>query len=173
MNKIEFEINYAKALESILYILSKRPSIKVLNLLQSIYAADKYHLNTHCRPVTGDTYFKTDKGLIPSAIYDMVKDDPLSLSALEIDKYPFTRLGQDLRATRSANVYYLSKSDIEALDHGMKEYLDLSFSQVKMKNQRERCWLESEINKPIDFELIIENKEILDELKSIPFRLVV
>lgn len=173
MSKIEFEINYHKALEAVLYVLTKRQSVNLYNILKIIFEADKVHLNQHGRPVTGDLYFKMRHGTVPSFVYDMFKGDPMGLAALDIEEYPFVRHGYQITATRAPNLDYLSESDLECLEQGIQKYLLLSFRDVEKLNHLEKCWKESEIDRPIDFELIIENEKIKKDLAETPFKLVV
>ena len=173
-HRIEFELNYAKAIEALLYVLSKRKTLNLYNAIKIIFEADKVHLNLHGRPVTGDTYIKMEYGTVPSSIYDMIKGDPAGLAALELKAYPFkVEDAYYLKALRKPDLDVLSESDIEALDKGIKKYLNLTFSQVKDVNHSEKCWIDSELNQPIDFALIIENKKVLEDLESTPLRLVV
>jgi hypothetical protein len=172
-HKIEFEVNYQKALEAILFILTKKDSVNLYNLLKIIFEADKTHLNEHGRPVTGDTYIKMEFGTVPSVIYDILKGSPIVLAALEMDSYPFKLEGYHVRAIRPPNLDCLSESDIDALEKGILKYMDLTFSEVKSENHQEKSWVDSDMNRPIDFELIIENKDVLDALKDSPLKLVI
>jgi uncharacterized phage-associated protein len=176
-SKIEFKANPRKALEAVLYVLSKRTKVNQYNILKIIFEADKYHLNHHARPVTGDLIVKMDFGTVPSLVYDMLKQQKNALIAVGLDEFPFKRDSQYMiSATRAPALDLLSKSDIEALDHGIEEYIDLSFSQVMDKNHREKSWLEGEPDKAIPFENLIENKEVLEylsELDGSPLRIVV
>ncbi len=176
-HRIEFEINYDKAIEAVLYVLAKSKSKAPVNLytvLKIIFEADKTHLKLHGRPVTGDTYIKMEHGTVPSSIYDMIKGDPAGLAELGIKMYPFEKVdGYYLKAKRKPNLDCFSESDLEALEQGIKKYLHLSFSQVKAKNHEEKCWIESEMNQPIDFALLIEDQEMLETLQNSPLRLVV
>lgn len=173
MARIEFETNYAKAIEAILYVLEGQPSVNLYNVLKSIFEADKLHLNRHGRPVTGDTYIKMQYGTVPSAIYDMLKGDPIGLAELGEEAYPFFSQGYHLTAKRPANLDLLSESDIEALDEGIRKYRDLPFHRVKEINHREPCWQAAQLNCPIDFALMIENPEVREMLEEMPLRQIV
>lgn len=163
---IQFQLDERKALEAMLYILSKQPAVNIYNLVKAMFEADKTHLNQHGRPVTGDVYFKMEHGTVPSAIYDMIKGNLFKLADLELEKYPFTIEGHDIKASRAPDMGYLSKSDIAALDEGIKKYLHLPFGKVKEINHQEKCWLDGTMNAPISFESMIENPKILDQLKK-------
>jgi hypothetical protein len=171
--KIHFEPNIEKALEAILYVLSKRPQVNLYNVLKVVFEADKRHLNQHGRPVTGDAYIKMKHGTVPSAIFDMVRFDSRFLPRLQIREYPYQKIGQyDLKAERKPNLDVFSQSDLEALDEGIAAYLDLSFTEVQEKNHSEKCWIEGKLNAPIPFEAMIENPKILEELQHTGLRIV-
>lgn len=178
-NKICFEINYRKSIEVILYILSKyeKQGLSLCNLLKMIFAADKYHLNQYASPVTGDTYIKMKYGTVPSEIKNILDKNQSTLDFIAdiIIEYPFERLTSKhhLKGTRQYNENLLSESDIEALEFGIKEYDGLTFEEVKNKNHSEKCWKESILDSSIDFELIIENNEILTYLKEVSAGMVV
>ena len=126
--------------------------INIYNLHKILFAADKFHLNKYGRPVTGDVYIAMEYGTVPSATRDLVSDFKSE------DHFIFSREAPDMNL--------LSESDVEAINHGFKEYAGLTFSEVKEKNHEERCWKETERNRPIDFALIIENQEVLKDLEE-------
>lgn len=163
-HKIRFDLNPRKTLEAVLYILSKRKSVNLYNVLKIIYEADKFHLNQIGRPVTGDRIFKMEYGTVPSFVKNIVDMDYGSLLRLGLDSYPFTRVNYDLSKLRDPDMSFFSKSDIRALDHGIAEYIDLSFTEVKNKNHLEKSWLNGEMNRPIPFEDMITNEEIKEYL---------
>ena len=170
---IRFEVNPKKALEAVMYILSKRREVNNYNILKIIYEADKFHLNTYARPVTGDAIIKMPYGTVPNFVYDLLKSDPVALAMVELDDFPFERRGHMMSAKRKFYSEYLSLSDIEALDHGINEYIDLTFSQVEKKNHQEKCWIEGTMNQPIPFEEIITNDQVIEMLTSSSLKIVI
>ncbi len=173
LDKIKFEVNPSKALEAMLYVLSKKQNANLYNVLKTLYGADKDHLNRHGRPVTGDTYIRMELGTVPSFIYDLIKGDVLALMEIGTPELPFERNGYDLKATRAPNLSLLSKSDLESLDRGIAEYLNLTFAQVKAKNHLEKCWNQTGMNQPIDFEMMIDDPDMLAEIRAIPLKQVI
>lgn len=175
-NKIKFEINYRKTIAAILYVISKMSGkINKYNLMKVMFCADKYHLNSYARPITGDVYIKMQYGTVPSAILNMIdgKDSDYYLNELKMDNYPFRiEIGEKnskIKLVKSEilpNMDLLSESDIEALDEAIKEYGTLSFDEVKEKNHKEKCWNLPEMNTYISFDLMIENEEIKSYLKE-------
>jgi hypothetical protein len=164
--KITFNPNYEKCIEAVLYLLSKKPKTNVYNLMKELFSADKFHLNTYGRPVTGDTYIRMPKGTVPSAIRDMLTGNSYRLAEIGLNEMPVTQQGFLLAPTRQPNLDVLSESDIEALDHGYSEYGELEFGEVKDKNHEEVCWQKTLPGKRIPFELMIEDEDLIEELKE-------
>lgn len=179
--KIDFQINLPKTVQCVLYVIEQMGGeINQYNLMKVMFAADKEHLNQHAIPVTGDKYIKMHFGTVPSAIYDMVNDKGLYdyLNELDMKELPFKRIEKDgksfmIVSSTKPNKDYLSETSIESLDKGIVEYGNLTFAEVKTKNHKEKSWQESKHNEVIDFELMIENKEVLKYLLEHSFGIVV
>ncbi len=179
--KIDFQINLPRTVQCILYVIDRMGGeVNQYNLMKIMFAADKDHLNQHAVPVTGDKYIKMHFGTVPSAIYDMVNSKGLDdyLNDLDINNLPFKLIEKDGKnfavvSSTKANKDYLSETNIESLDKGIEEYGKLTFAEVKEKNHKERSWQEAKHNEAIDFELMIDNKEVLKYLLEHSFGIAV
>jgi len=169
---IQFNINSQKAIEAILWVIQKGES-NLYNIMKILYSADKHHLNSYGRPVTGDKYIAMEYGTVPSWIYGAIQ--------LKRQELGFARNGNNLSADRSPDVNYFSESDIEALEIGFKEYAGKNFGEVKKKNHAEPAWKKAYENRgdneaaEIPFEDIIENQEVreyLDDLGGMTVNMV-
>lgn len=150
---ISFKPNIEKIRHAVLYCIEQNGgAINVYNLQKIIFEADKYHLNKYGRPVTGDTYIAMKHGTVPSKTYDLSKKMRSENHFIFSDEKP------DMRK--------LSKSDVEALLHGFKQYAGLTFTEVQEKNHSEVAWKNTETNKQIPFELMVENDAIREYLKE-------
>lgn len=158
--KIRFKANPDKIKAAVLFCIEQNGgSINVYNMMKILFEADKYHLNKHGRPVTGDAYKAMEKGTVPSRAYNMAKEMNPTKHVIFSDEKP--------------NLRKLSKSDIEALLKGFEKYAGKTFGQVHDLNHEERAWKETERNAWIDFEKMIENPEILEYLKERDFNVSV
>jgi uncharacterized phage-associated protein len=171
MSKIRFNINYEKALQVILWVAKNNNGINVYNLLKVVFAADCYHLNKYGRPVVGDTYIAMVHGTVPSVVYDIIKGDEVILDLIKCDGIPFKNDNHviNIKSQDSINEKYFSESDIEALNAGLNEYGSLSFKQVEEKNHTHKAWINAinrGVNSQVHYEDMIENKEILEDLKE-------
>jgi uncharacterized phage-associated protein len=137
--------------------------------MKVMFEADKHHLNNHARPVTGDTYIAMQFGIVPSVIKDFIDQNHWYLELINRDKYPF-HLDCNQHVVKSdtkPNLDFLSETDKEALDAGIKKYGTLSFKEVEKLNHDEECWIktrELSPDGPIPFEFMISNEEIKEYL---------
>lgn len=168
MTMIRFNINYQKALHSILWIARANDGINIYNLLKVFFSADCYHLNHYGRPVTGDAYIAMEYGLVPSVVYNIIKGDEITLNFLGINEVPFNIKNHILKPKDNVQINegLLSESDMEALHYGLEEYGKLDFHRVKEKNHTHKAWLNTNINSQVDYELMIENQEVIEDLKE-------
>ena len=177
--KIEFVLNGRKAIHAILYIIQQhKGKINQYNLLKIIFEADKYHLNKYGRPVTGDIYRNMSFGTVPDAIYNTLKGRRnlrryLKQMGMKELPYKYNKNTHMVSSSVPPNHGFFVRTTVEALKHGIKKYGDLGFDEVKEENHKEKCWLETERNQLIPFELIIENKEVLKKLSERPFGIVI
>lgn len=170
--RIQFNINYQKALEVILWVLHKDKTIDVYRLMKVLFHADLFSVNKYGAPITGDNYLAMKFGTVPDVIYNgLIQKHILYLedSQLDINLIPFDLKGYMLLPKRTPNIECLSESDIECLELGIKEYTGLSFEQVKNKNHSICAWRETYHNTPnsfIDWYDLIEEQYLKDDLSD-------
>ena len=164
---IRFNINSQKAIECLIWIVQRGES-NVYNAMKILFAADKYHLNKHIRPVTGDRYVAMQFGTVPSWTYDATR---LTTPGLGFKREENTL---SLEPGRTYNEWEFSESDIEALEYGFNEYAGKSFDEVKRKNHREKAWRRARKRNPdngapdILFEDMIDNRKkwLIEDLRD-------
>ena len=164
---IRFTINPQKAIEALVWII-QRGETNVYNAMKILFAADKYHLNTHYRPVLGDRYVAMQFGTVPSWTYDATR---LTTPGIGFKRHENTLT---LEPGREFNRRKFSESDLEALEHGFNEYAGKSFDEVKRKNHREKAWRMARKRNPengapdILYEDMIAGKQwLVDDLKEL------
>jgi len=174
-NRIDYQINYEKAIETIVWLASEKPGIDIYHLGKVLFYADKKHVNRYARPIIGDTYIRMAYGPTPSGVRDLIsKNYWLSpdhiesvTNAIEIKNSPHPSIS----ASRPPNMDYFSGTDIECLKESLFEYGDKSFEFLKKKTHNERCWLETSPNQPLDYALFVDEdnpnrEEILKEMSE-------
>lgn len=173
--KIQYRINYEKAIETIVWLANEKPGIDIYRVAKVLFYADKKHVNRYARPITGDTYIHMDYGPLPSGVRDLITEndwlspDYLDLvrNSLIIQKSTYLKIA----ALRKPNMEYLSGTDIECLKESLREYGDKPFDYLKRLTHNERCWLETDLHQPIDYALMVEKdnprrKEIIEEMSQ-------
>ena len=124
---IKFNYDKEKAIAAMLYIINKQGgSWDKYSLLKILYFAEKNHLATYGRPITGDTFNALRHGPVPSHSYNLIRYSPDKYFTLEEDNV--------ITSTVSADLDMLSDSDIECLDKSIKDYQKLSFGSLKAKS---------------------------------------
>lgn len=172
MEYIKFQVNIKKALEAILYIASVCPDVGFHTICKIFFYADIYHINKYGRPVFGDEYRALQYGPVPQTTYDILKEDPLLMEALD-EEHPFVVIKKGSKPTvkprRKAQLEYFSKSDIEALDYAIENFSSLSFRELTDVSHEHPAWKNANFNGAVmkyeDF-ISDENKSLLEELKE-------
>jgi len=163
MKHIQFKTNKRKVVESLVWII-RRGEPNLYNAMKILFAADKYHLNAYVRPVTGDSYLAMRFGTVPVFAYSVAQKPTSGIG--------FTRKGNTLILDegRTFDDTPFSESDIEALEHGYKEYAGKSFDTVLLKNHREVAWRKAverspgRASSPIFFEDMVPARMLKDEM---------
>ena len=174
-SRIDFRINYEKAIETIVWLANENPGIDIYHMGKVLFYADKKHINRYARPIIGDTYVRMEYGPAPSGVQDLIsKNFWLSpdyienvTNAIKIKNSPHP----SIFALRRPNMDYFSGTDIECLKESLFEYSDKSFEFLKKTTHNERCWLETSPNQPIDYTLLVDEdnpnrEEILKEMSE-------
>ncbi len=68
----EFEFRPQKALAVTAY-LAEQSGQSMYTILKMVYVADRMHLESYGRPITGDNFIAMKQGACPSRIYDSMK----------------------------------------------------------------------------------------------------
>lgn len=166
MNKrIEFQFNKQKAIEAILYLANKRPSIDKMSLYKFLFFADIEHLNRYGRPIFGGYYVAMQRGPVPSQIKNLLEHK--NNSEFEIIDYMIT-------ATREANTEYLSSSDLEVLDQIYGKYGNYSAPQLSDLSHKHPAWINArkfnkfKNNNRLDYKDMIDpcNTELIQDLEE-------
>ena len=158
---MNFKFNKEKAVEMMIYIVSKVGNCDKHELMKTCFFSDLNHLENYGRPVTGNTYIKMNYGPVPSEVYNMIQR-PLP------DENYISVNGYNLTAMRDANLKKLSKSDIKSIDYAIELLSDMGF-QERTEISHGHAWQSAELNKNISFGLILDeigDKELVDYVQG-------
>ena len=100
---IKFKLNKRKAAEAVLWFIEEKKINDMYTIFKMLFAAEKYHLNTYGRPITGEIYRAMEYGTVPKWIY---------FEACEQFGIGFVKVGTELRAERSCIKDFFSETDI-------------------------------------------------------------
>jgi hypothetical protein len=131
-----------KALEVILWLADRQPGIDVYHLVKSTFYGDKYHVARFGRPIIGDLYRAAWFGPLPQVVYGLLRHEPMEILALgNSGPLPF-RVDDAFRVyvERGPNLDRLSPSDVEALEHGLKEVAGKSFDELLELTHRDPAY---------------------------------
>ena len=160
-SKIKYRINFAKAVEAILWLSNKQPRIDIYHIGKSIFYAEKLHLNKYGRPIIGDEYVRGEFGPFPSTIRDIIQLNRSWLnleslaeisSAFSVEPIPYPTPVPK----RKPNVDLFSETDIECLEVALKTYGPLSFGELKAASHDELCYMDTGPNEAIDYASMID-----------------
>jgi hypothetical protein len=158
---IKFKYNKEKAVEMMIYIVSKVKDCDKHELMKTCFFSDLNHLENYGRPVTGNSYIKMNYGPVPSEVYSMVRHPLPDENYIEVQGYY-------LKALREANLKKLSKSDIKSIDYAIELLSDMDF-QTRTDISHGHAWQSAELNKAISFELLLEeigDKELMNFVRG-------
>ena len=155
--EIKFNHNPDKILDAVTWIVQNNPSISIFYIVKILYYADKKHLITYGRPITGDTYKAMKDGPVTFYIFnilnrnnEVVGDGDKLLDKFK-ENFHFRSTSSKTELSIKGNTVkedfdYLSESDIECLNFGLDECKDLSWMELRHKIHGEFSW--KNVNQP-------------------------
>jgi uncharacterized phage-associated protein len=171
-DQIKMAFNEKKTINAILYIVEKLVRKDFHKIFKILYFADKEHLMTYGRTITGDTYIAMNDGPVPSNVYDIfksVRGDGFYKDDGKFSEY-FSVVNWDIiNPQKNADISELSRTDLHFLDECIAKYGDMSWDEIREKSH-DYAWRNTTINHPINFENIVleagGDNEYIDYLKE-------
>lgn len=145
----------ARIVEAVLFLVEEAGRrgmvVTQYDIVKSVFLADKRHLNKYGRPITFDNYVAMENGPVPSATYNILKDDAPLLrrygkplpwrkrAAPQINRraYIFEH------PQRTADTDVLSQSDMNELGASLTVVKSLGFQQVKRLTHEDPAYAEA------------------------------
>lgn len=113
-----------KAAAAIGYLV-KSTGADLYSVMKMLYLADKAHLESFGRTISGDVYCAMEKGPVPDRAYNLckfVRGDRAHFDALPEARKLFRLHGNDFELLAEPDMNELSRSDVDALDEVSKRY---------------------------------------------------
>lgn len=129
-SKIIEEYNLQKVKEIMLYILNKVGDIEYYKLMKMIFCADRNNLLVWAEPITNLSYQAKKHGPVPQTIYKEITRCKSHNEGIYggimtfVDDYV-------IHAEREADLNYLSKTDIEAIDKAILYLKDKKWEKIE------------------------------------------
>jgi hypothetical protein len=158
-----------KAIEAILFVANRIPHPTFHSISKVFYFADKLSLERYGRFISGDSYFAMEHGPVPSETYGIMQVAPAN------GFFGFRVEGYNVFPLRDADMDCLSESDIECLDHSVREHGPKPFRVLKKESHDQaykRAWASrgSKKSAPMSVERIAEQlsdaASLIDYLKT-------
>ena len=136
-----------KLTELVLFILGKTGGVDFYHAFKILYFAEMKHLAKWGSGIVPDEFCALKYGPVPTQLYDAVKelDRPrmtLSEELSEVIQFAGEDAPNVLLPKREANLKFLSKSEIEALEQSIEENKSLTFGQL-MRKSHDEAWDEA------------------------------
>jgi uncharacterized phage-associated protein len=161
---ITFKLNEKKAIASLVWIIQNGET-DLFNAMKILFEADKHHLNTYGRPVTGDRYVAWDHGTVPYWTYYAIRRREGGVYRKSGEG---GRRGKNALALESWVVFddeEFSESDVISLQVGFDKYAGKGFGETETINHLEPAWKNAVARRAIGqrqtdilFEEMIEGK---------------
>ena len=170
--KTVFDID--KTVAAVAYLAKmNKGSISIFLLLKMLYSAERQAISEWQRPITGDRFSSLPKGPILSRTYNLIKGEVLQANSdmVKWSKHFTPRKGNRIEILSEPDYDYLSKREIEALEHGFNEITALieKHGQIvdvlhqnwpEWKNPQEVC---GKLSMPLEIEEILSEFFCEDE----------
>lgn len=136
-----------KLTELVLFILGKTGGVDFYHAFKILYFAEMKHLAKWGNGIVPDEFCALKYGPVPTKLYDAVKElnHPrmiLSGELSEVVQFAGEDAPNVLLPKREANLKFLSKSEIEALEQSIDENESLTFGQL-MRKSHDQAWEEA------------------------------
>lgn len=147
-----------------------------VKLMKLFYFLDFTHVKEYGTPVTYDTYYKLDKGPIPTVIKNIVDDAcENEEESLLSDSVNFeTPSGTQMKKTKAIRKFaandrnLFSKSELKILKKVSERFAETTTNEIIDISHKELPYLESEISQVIPYELAArdpDSKFTAEEIK--------
>ena len=171
---VRLKPNQAKIVAAIHHVLvgaeRRRQRLSQYQVVETLFLADRSHLNRFGRPITFDNYLAMNHGPVPSLAYGLLKRGDQNSDGEKV-ALPWKRHHD---AASPAKFLYealpfdgaehLSESDLECLDDGLGVVLGMGFGQLRKLTHEDaayiRAWGDGEHKAvPMDLALLFETHD--------------
>lgn len=165
---MRFSVDKEKTVEALLYIVTRYGEAGRFHALKTLYYADREHLRSYGRPITGDRYIAMDNGPVPSYAYNALKQDvpePERKMVSEALSPGKSASHPTYVPHRDPDLSYFSKTDIECLDQAFEYCSKRSFGVISDETHDHLAWRNAPLNGTMSVEDMLDGveKDIIEE----------
>jgi uncharacterized phage-associated protein len=158
--QITFRFDPHKFVNAVAYLACRCADATKMKVSKLLYFADKEHLLSYGRPISGDRYIKMEFGPVPSAGYNLIKhDERASPENQDLFDHLIEVRGSDIVAIGKPDLRYLSETDIEVLDDILSRYGSMTAANLSKLSHREPAWQNAEMNAEMDYRLMFASPD--------------
>lgn len=141
------DFNSKKLAELVLYILGKTGGVDFYHTFKILYFAEMKHLAKWGSGIVPDEFCALKYGPVPTNLYNAVKELNHPKMTLSEELSEVIQLaGEDapnvLLPKRDANMRFISRSEMDALNQSIEENKTLTFGQL-MRKSHDQAWDEA------------------------------
>jgi hypothetical protein len=170
------QLETAKLLAPCLYVLQKMGKLTKHHLSKVLYVADKDHIATYGRTLTGDVYVAMENGPVPSRLYDFIKVIQGNSDGAYVAKFVkylpefiAFKAPHYVLAKQSPDMDFLSESAIHSLDYAINTVGPMNFEQ-RSDFTHDAAWKSVRLNQKIPLVEIAKaagaNEAMIDYIKA-------
>lgn len=153
---MKFQFNEEKAISAVLHIAhelkARGKKIGFHKIFKILYFADREHLATWGRPITGDYFVAMKDGPVPSAIYDIFKSIRGDNFFVPKDTYTqyFEVFSHWVTPKQEPDLDVLSETNLDSINKSIEENVHLTFNELVRKSHG-RAWETAIKNQKISY----------------------
>ncbi|WP_265975106.1 Panacea domain-containing protein [Brucella intermedia] len=147
---MNFIIDKEKAVEALLYIVSRYGEVGRFHALKTLYFAEREHLRSFGRPIVGDRFIAMDNGPVPSYAYDALKqtvpepERAMVAGAISPAEGAFSH--PKYKPHRDPDLSFFSKTDLRCLDWAIAHCKGRSFGDISDETHLHLAWKNAPLN---------------------------
>lgn len=130
MDNLFVKYQCQKLKEVILYVLNKTGDISYYMLMKILFCAERTNLIKWGEQMTDLKFYAREHGPVPSPLYNHICDHKKGDASEFADIFQFID-EYNIHPLRDFDAEYLSQSDIESLDMGIKELAGKNYKEVE------------------------------------------
>ncbi|MEJ5081043.1 Panacea domain-containing protein [Ochrobactrum sp. MYb379] len=150
LRTMKFTVDKEKAVEALLYIISRYGEAGRFHALKTLYFAEREHLRSFGRPIVGDCFIAMENGPVPSYAYDALKQNvpepERDLISAAVSPAEGAYGHPIYTPHRKPDLSFFSKTDLKCLDWAINHCKGRSFGDISDETHLHSAWRKAPLN---------------------------